>query len=209
MAGKPLPLLPPSWDALSMKEAQEAFSSGRPLAARPGILRALDAAGARWRTSPFESNTRAVPCCSCQARTINCGPRRGSRRSPNSDLTAAKFPLPVRASSVSGRGALRLPAAESASHDGNGASRTHPDVVRLRRDPARQRRRLDRSVAAHRRVPAQAPERLRRGGVPRYLPPTDLADVPNTQPCNFAGASWSGPTAPPSAGVTTSMPRAD
>ena len=45
MAGKPLPLLPPSWDALSMKEAQEAFSSGRPFAARAGILRALDAAG--------------------------------------------------------------------------------------------------------------------------------------------------------------------
>jgi dienelactone hydrolase len=45
--GTPLPLLPPPWDPVSMKEAQEAFSTGKPLAARPGILRALEAAGAR------------------------------------------------------------------------------------------------------------------------------------------------------------------
>jgi dienelactone hydrolase len=42
--GAPLPLLPPSWDPVSMKEAQDAFSTGEPLAARAGILRALDAA---------------------------------------------------------------------------------------------------------------------------------------------------------------------
>jgi dienelactone hydrolase len=42
--GAPLPLLPPSWDPVSMKEAQDAFSTGKPLAARAGILRALEAA---------------------------------------------------------------------------------------------------------------------------------------------------------------------
>jgi dienelactone hydrolase len=45
--GKPLPLLPPAWDPESKKDAQEAFSTGTPLAARPGILRSLDAAGSR------------------------------------------------------------------------------------------------------------------------------------------------------------------
>jgi dienelactone hydrolase len=47
LGGAPLPLLPPPWDPVSMKEAQEAFSTGQPLAARPGILRALESAGAR------------------------------------------------------------------------------------------------------------------------------------------------------------------
>jgi dienelactone hydrolase len=42
--GKPLPLLPPPWDPVSMKEAQDAFATGKPLAAMPGILRALEAA---------------------------------------------------------------------------------------------------------------------------------------------------------------------
>jgi dienelactone hydrolase len=45
--GAPLPLLPPPWDPMSMKEAQEAFATGRPLAARAGILRAVDSAGSR------------------------------------------------------------------------------------------------------------------------------------------------------------------
>jgi dienelactone hydrolase len=45
--GKPLPLLPPPWDPLSMKEAQEAMSSGKPFAGRAGILRALTSAAAR------------------------------------------------------------------------------------------------------------------------------------------------------------------
>jgi dienelactone hydrolase len=45
--GKPLPLLPPSWDAASMKEVQEAFAGGKPLAARAGILRGLESAGSR------------------------------------------------------------------------------------------------------------------------------------------------------------------
>jgi dienelactone hydrolase len=45
--GSPLPLLPPAWDPVSMKEAQEAFSTGKPLAARAGILRSLESAGAR------------------------------------------------------------------------------------------------------------------------------------------------------------------
>ena len=43
--GAPTPLLPPPWDPVSMKEAQTAFMSGRPLAAMPGILRALESAG--------------------------------------------------------------------------------------------------------------------------------------------------------------------
>jgi len=47
LEGAPLPLLPPPWDPVSMKEAQEAFSTGKPLAARAGILRALEAAGDR------------------------------------------------------------------------------------------------------------------------------------------------------------------
>jgi dienelactone hydrolase len=45
--GKPLPPLPPPWDPVSMKEAQDAFSTGRPLAARAGILRSLESAGDR------------------------------------------------------------------------------------------------------------------------------------------------------------------
>lgn len=45
--GAPLPLLPPPWDPVSMKEAQDAVAAGRPLSATPGILRALDAAGVR------------------------------------------------------------------------------------------------------------------------------------------------------------------
>jgi dienelactone hydrolase len=45
--GSPLPLLPPAWDPVSMKEAQEAFTTGKPLAARGGFLRALESAGAR------------------------------------------------------------------------------------------------------------------------------------------------------------------
>jgi dienelactone hydrolase len=45
--GAPLPLLPPPWDPVSMKEVQEAFSTGRPLAATPGMLRALESAGDR------------------------------------------------------------------------------------------------------------------------------------------------------------------
>ena len=45
--GTPLPLLPPPWDPVSMKEAQDAFSTGKPLAATPGILRALESASAR------------------------------------------------------------------------------------------------------------------------------------------------------------------
>jgi dienelactone hydrolase len=47
LAGTPLPLLPPPWDPASMQEAQIAFSTGKPLAARAGILRALEAAGDR------------------------------------------------------------------------------------------------------------------------------------------------------------------
>jgi dienelactone hydrolase len=45
--GMPLPILPPPWDAVSMKEAQDAVASGKPLAASPAMVRALDAAGAR------------------------------------------------------------------------------------------------------------------------------------------------------------------
>jgi dienelactone hydrolase len=45
--GAPLPLLPPAWDPVSMKEAQEAFTTGRPLAAKPGILRSVESAGDR------------------------------------------------------------------------------------------------------------------------------------------------------------------
>jgi dienelactone hydrolase len=47
LGGKPLPLLPPPWDPVSMKEAQDAFASGKPFAGRAGILRALTSAGAR------------------------------------------------------------------------------------------------------------------------------------------------------------------
>ena len=45
--GQPLPLLPPSRDPVSMKDAQEAFAGGKPFAARAGILRGLEAAGSR------------------------------------------------------------------------------------------------------------------------------------------------------------------
>jgi dienelactone hydrolase len=45
--GDPLPLLPPSWDPASMKDVQEAFAGGKPLAARAGILRGLESAGSR------------------------------------------------------------------------------------------------------------------------------------------------------------------
>jgi dienelactone hydrolase len=47
LGGKPLPLLPPPWDPVSMKEAQDALSSGKPFAGRAGMLRALESAGAR------------------------------------------------------------------------------------------------------------------------------------------------------------------
>jgi hypothetical protein len=47
LGGKPFPLLPPPWDPVSRKEAQEAFSSGEPFAGKPGMLRILDAAGER------------------------------------------------------------------------------------------------------------------------------------------------------------------
>jgi dienelactone hydrolase len=45
LGGQPLPLLPPPWDPVSMAEAQAAMSSGKPFAARAGILRALASAG--------------------------------------------------------------------------------------------------------------------------------------------------------------------
>jgi dienelactone hydrolase len=45
--GTPLTLVPPSWDPVSMKEAQEAFATGQPLAATPAVLRALESAGAK------------------------------------------------------------------------------------------------------------------------------------------------------------------
>jgi dienelactone hydrolase len=47
IGGQPLPLLPPPWDPVSLKEAEDAMSSGRPFAARAGVLRALESAGAR------------------------------------------------------------------------------------------------------------------------------------------------------------------
>ena len=46
LGGQPLPLLPPPWDPASMKEAQDAMFSGKPFAAKAGILRALQSAGA-------------------------------------------------------------------------------------------------------------------------------------------------------------------
>jgi dienelactone hydrolase len=45
--GVPMPILPPPWDPVSMKEAQDAVAAGRPLAASPALVRALNAAGAR------------------------------------------------------------------------------------------------------------------------------------------------------------------
>jgi dienelactone hydrolase len=45
--GQPLPLLPPPRDPAAMKEVQEAFTTGKPLAARAGILRGLESAGSR------------------------------------------------------------------------------------------------------------------------------------------------------------------
>ena len=47
LGGQPLPLLPPPWDPASMQEAQDAMASGKAFAARAGILRALESAGAR------------------------------------------------------------------------------------------------------------------------------------------------------------------
>jgi dienelactone hydrolase len=47
LGGQPQPLLPPVWDTETMKELQEAFSAGKPLAARRGILHGLESAGAR------------------------------------------------------------------------------------------------------------------------------------------------------------------
>jgi dienelactone hydrolase len=47
LGGQPLPLLPPPWDPVSMEDAQAAMASGLPFAARAGILRAIEAAGAR------------------------------------------------------------------------------------------------------------------------------------------------------------------
>jgi dienelactone hydrolase len=45
--GKPLPLLPPPSGPAVMKAVQEVFTSGKPLAARAGILHGLEAAGNR------------------------------------------------------------------------------------------------------------------------------------------------------------------
>ena len=47
LGGTPLPLLPPPWDPVSMQEARDAMASGKPFAARAGILRAITSAGAR------------------------------------------------------------------------------------------------------------------------------------------------------------------
>ena len=47
LGGQPLPLLPPPWDPVSLKEAQDAMSSGKPFAGRPGLLRAIESAGSR------------------------------------------------------------------------------------------------------------------------------------------------------------------
>lgn len=47
LSGKPTPLVPPPWDPVSMREAQDAFASGKPFVSRPGILRALESAGTR------------------------------------------------------------------------------------------------------------------------------------------------------------------
>jgi dienelactone hydrolase len=44
--GKPFPILPPPWDPVSMKEAQDAMAAGIPFAGAPGMLRALESAGA-------------------------------------------------------------------------------------------------------------------------------------------------------------------
>jgi dienelactone hydrolase len=47
LAGKATPLIPPPWDPVTMKEVQDAVASGKPLASRAGILRALESAGSR------------------------------------------------------------------------------------------------------------------------------------------------------------------
>jgi dienelactone hydrolase len=44
--GVPFPILPPPSDPISMKAAQDAFTTGQPLAGAPGMLRSLDAVGA-------------------------------------------------------------------------------------------------------------------------------------------------------------------
>jgi dienelactone hydrolase len=92
--GKPLPVLPPPWDPVSMKEAQEAFSTGTPLAAKPGILRSVEAAGERVNDVAIRvekirgaillmsgEDDQLWPC----ARFAELGEQR---------LTAAKFPYP-------------------------------------------------------------------------------------------------------------------
>lgn len=60
--GQPTPLLPPPWDPVSMKEAQDAMASGKPFASRAGILRALESAGARVAeaTIPVERTQGAI-----------------------------------------------------------------------------------------------------------------------------------------------------
>ena len=61
--GKPLPVLPPPWDPLSMKEAQEAFSTVNRLPQSPGFFAPSNRRALASTMSPSASKRSTVPSC--------------------------------------------------------------------------------------------------------------------------------------------------
>lgn len=92
--GKPLPLLPPAWDPVSMKEAQEAFTMGRPLAARAGILRSLESAGDRVNDVAIRVEETRGAILLMSGEDDQLWPSSRFAEIAEERLKAAKFPYP-------------------------------------------------------------------------------------------------------------------
>jgi dienelactone hydrolase len=90
--GKPLPLLPPSWDPQSMQELQEAFSTGKPFAARRGILAGLESAGARVDEVAIRVEQIHGPILLMSGEDDQLWPSSRFCEIAEQRLTAAKFP---------------------------------------------------------------------------------------------------------------------
>jgi dienelactone hydrolase len=92
--GAPLPLLPPPWDPVSMKEAQEAFATGKPLVATPGIGRVLDAAGDRVNDVAIRVEQIRGPILLMSGADDQLWPSARFAYIAEQRLAAAKFPYP-------------------------------------------------------------------------------------------------------------------
>ena len=94
LQGKPLPLLPPAWDPVSMKEAQEAFTTGKPLAARAGILRSLESAGDRVNDVAIRVEETRGAILLMSGEDDQLWPSSGFAEIAEERLKAAQFPYP-------------------------------------------------------------------------------------------------------------------